>query len=62
MQPLAGHFLTVLAVDGEAVRYQRAGSAASDTTLAILRASIDRGDLLKVRHDSAEGSGEDSGP
>ena len=51
MEPLAGHLLTVLAVDGETVRYQRPGSEASDTTLAILRGSIERGDLVKVPHD-----------
>ncbi len=47
-QPVAGYAMTILAIDGEAVRYQRMGSRPTDTTLSVLQASIDRGDLLRV--------------
>ena len=43
---LAGHCMTILSVDGENVTYQRVGSTPSHTTLRILLASIERGDLV----------------
>jgi len=43
---VAGYRMTILSVDGEDVTYQRAGSTPSHTTLQILLASIERGDLV----------------
>lgn len=43
---VSGHRMTILRVEGEDVTYQRAGSQPSHTTLQILLASIERGDLV----------------
>lgn len=43
---VAGHRMTILSVDGDDVTYQRGGSTPSHTTLQILLASIERGDLV----------------
>ncbi|MGF1615884.1 MAG: hypothetical protein ACFCVA_18800 [Gammaproteobacteria bacterium] len=45
---IGGYQLTILSVAGEKVVYQRAGSAPSETTLAILRDAVHRGDLVKT--------------
>ena len=43
---VTGHRMTILSVDGDDVTYQRVGSTPSHTTLRILLASIERGDLV----------------
>lgn len=45
---VSGHLMTILSVDGEDVTYQRTGSQPSHTTLQILSASIERGDLVRA--------------
>jgi hypothetical protein len=47
-QRIRGYQLTILSVAGEKVVYQRVGSAPSETTLAILRDAVHRGDLVKI--------------
>jgi len=46
---VAGHRMTILSVDGEDVTYQRAGSTPAHTTLQILLASVERGDLVPFK-------------
>ncbi len=46
---VAGYAMTILSIQDQAVRYQREGSQATDTTLGVLQASIERGDLVRIR-------------
>jgi hypothetical protein len=47
-----GYRITILRVSGEKVVYQRAGNAASETTLFILQDAIHRGDLVRSTDES----------